>query len=148
MAGLEADRAAFQNSAQAQQFGQNLQGAAFGNDARTQQLQNLLATAGFNNQAGSQQYNLQQDSRNQYLNEAYANRNQSLNEILGLMSGSQVQSPSFVNTAQNNIATTDIAGLINKNYEQRMAAYNDRTGGILGLFGTLGGAALGNPGLF
>lgn len=128
LAGLEADRAAFENSAQAQQFGQNLQGVTFGNDA------------------ASRQYGLQQDARNQYLNEGYAHRNQGINEILGLSSGTQVQTPSFVNTAQNLIPTTDVAGLINKNYEQRLSSYNDRAGGILGLFGTLGGAAI--PGLF
>lgn len=116
LAGLEADRAAFQNSAQAQQFGQNLQGVTFGNDA------------------ASRQYGLQQDARNQYLNEDYAHRNQGINEILGLSSGTQVQSPSFVNTAQNLIPTTDVAGIINQGYANKMAGYNSQ----MSLFNNIG----------
>lgn len=145
LAGLAQNAAQFQNSAQAQQFGQNLQGAAFGNDSRTQQLQNDIASTGFNNNAAAQTFDGQNAARGQYLNEAYANRNQSLNEILGLMNGSQVQSPNFVNTGQNQIANTDIAGLIQKNYENKLAGYNSQgqlfknlAGGITGLFG-LGG---------
>lgn len=145
LAGLAQQQATFQNAAQQQQWSQNLQGAAFGNDARNQQFQNTLAGTGFNNNAAAQTFDGQNAARSQYLNEAYANRNQSLNEILGLMNGSQVQSPNFVNTSQNQIANTDIAGLIQQNYANKLAGYNSQgqlfknlAGGIQGLFG-LGG---------
>ena len=86
--------------------------------------------------------------RGQAFAEGQATRNQPINEITALLSGSQVSQPNFVNTPQTTIPTTDVAGLVNNNYNQQMAAYQARqarTGGILGgLFG-LGSAFLGNP---
>lgn len=136
MVGLEAQRAAFQNAAQGQQWTQNAQQAQFGNTANQQNFQNSLSQAGFNNDARSQQFGLQNTARNQYLNETYANRNQSLNEILGLMNGSQVQNPNFVNTGQNNIATTDVAGITQQNFNNQMARYGNQ----MSLFNNILGA--------
>ncbi|WP_082724683.1 tail fiber domain-containing protein [Paracoccus aminovorans] len=134
MAGLEAQRAQFQNAAQNQQWTQNAQQAQFRNSANQQNFQNSLSQAGFNNDARSQQFDLQNTARNQYLQETYANRNQGLNEILGLMNGSQVQNPNFVNTGQNNIANTDYAGIVQQDFQNRMGQYQNR----MGLFNNLG----------
>ena len=49
--------------------------------------------------------------RGQALNELLTERNQPLNEISALLSGSSVAQPNFVNTPQSSVANTDYAGL-------------------------------------
>lgn len=100
-----------------------------------------------NYQAENDAYNsLLLSGRGQAFAEGQATRNQPINEITALLSGSQVSQPNFVNTPQTQIANTDVGGLINNNYNQQMAAYQAKqaqTGGILGgLFG-LGGKMIG-----
>lgn len=99
--------------------------------------------------AGQEQSRLTQlnnSTRAQAMQEAYANRNQPINEISALMSGSQVSQPNFVNANMPNIPTTDVAGLINTNYDQQVAAYQQKAGAtnaiLGGLFG-LGGKMIG-----
>ncbi len=77
--------------------------------------------------------------RSQAVNEALAERNQPLNEILGLASGTQVQSPQFASTPQSGVAPTDVTGPVMQNYQSQLQQYN---AGMSGLFG-LGSAALG-----
>lgn len=72
------------NAAQAQQFGQNVGAGQFTNAAQAQLYNQNLNNAQFNNQA-VQQSLAQQSSL----------RAQPLNEILGLMGGSQIQLPQF-----------------------------------------------------
>ena len=83
------------------------------------------------------------------MQEQYAQRNQPLNEITSLMSGSQVQKPNWLNTPASQIATTDIGGLINQNFAQQSQNYQaanqnwqSTMGGLLGLGGKLGAAAI------
>ncbi|MDE4602456.1 tail fiber domain-containing protein [Sinorhizobium meliloti] len=130
------------NAAQQQKFGQGLAGAQFGNDALQQQYQNQnTATAGnnalqdqsFNSQQSK--FNMQNQQRAQYLNELYAQRNQPINEIIGLMSGAQVNSPSFVPTQSNPMPTVDYAGLVQQDYANKMGAYNQQQAGMQSLFG-------------
>lgn len=111
--GLQPGSAAW--NAEMERFGQNK------NDARNQ----LLLTG-----------------RQQSIQEILTERNQPLNEIIGLMNGSQVQQPQFGGTPQNTIPTTDVAGLINTNYQQRQQAaqqeaqqQNALMGGLFGLAG-------------
>ena len=91
------------------------------------------------------------DSQNQGFSQAQATRNQPINEITALLSGSQVSQPNYVNTPQQNIATTDYAGLINQDYQNRMGVYNSQMaqrGAMMGgLFG-IGSAIAGNPFMF
>lgn len=79
-----------------------------------------------------------------------AERNQPINEITALMSGSQVSNPSFVNSNSAQLANTDVAGLINSNYNQRLGVWqqnqNDKQQALGGLFG-LGAKAI-TGGLF
>jgi hypothetical protein len=119
----------FANQAIGQQFGQNAQMATFGN-------------AGLAQQQAQQQtaFNAAQTARNQYMQEQYAQRNQPINEISSLMSGSQVSQPNWLNAPQSQIPTTDVGGLINQNfaqqqqnYQQQSANYNNLIGGVLGL---------------
>ena len=67
-------------------------------------------------------------------------RNQPLQEINALLSGSQVSQPSYANVPQSQVANTDYAGLVQNNYAQQMAGYNQRQqmfgdimGGMFGL---------------
>jgi hypothetical protein len=58
-----------------------------------------------------------------------------------------VQNPNFVNTPKNNIATTDVAGLINNNFSQQLGNYQQQSQNFNslmgGLFGLAGGVAKG-----
>lgn len=87
--------------------------------------------------------------RGQAFSELQALRNQPINEISALQSGSQVSMPNFATNQPAQIPTTDNAGLINQNYQSRLAAWQQdqaNRGGMLGglfqLGGTLGGAAI------
>lgn len=81
--------------------------------------------------------------------ELLTERNQPLNEISALMSGSQVSQPSFTNTPQTSVAGVDYAGMVRDKYNSQMDAYktqvgqqNAMMGGMFGLAGTLGGSAM------
>jgi hypothetical protein len=92
-------------------------------------------------QSANDAYNqLLLSGRGQAFSEAQATRNQPINEIAALQSGSQVSQPSFGNFSQGSIPTTDNAGLINNNYNQRYSAWqadaandNALVGGLFGL---------------
>ena len=105
------------NTAQAQQFNQALQGGQFGNTALQQSL--------------AQQLQL---------------RNQPLNEIAALMSGSQVQMPQFQGYTGANVGAAPVFGAAQaqgdyaqKNYANQMAGYNNQMSGLFGLGGALAG---------
>jgi hypothetical protein len=76
----------------------------------------------------------------QAFQQAVTTRNQPINEITALMSGSQVSNPTFGATPQTTIPTTDTAGIINANFNQQQAQYqtqlqqqNALMGGLFGL---------------
>lgn len=100
------------------------------NDAR---LANILAAG----QEQSRLANLQNSTRSQYMNEAYAQRNQPLAEISALMSGSQIQNPNFVNTPQTQVAGVDYTGLVSDNYKAKVASSQAAMGGLFGLGSSL-----------
>lgn len=74
--------------------------------------------------------------RQQAFNESLATRNQPLNEIIGLMSGTQVQNPnaSFAQTPQVGVGGVDYTGLVNQKYQQDMSNYSSGMGALGGLF--------------
>ena len=139
--------ASFQNAAQQQGYEQALGAGSFYNQAQGQQYQQNAGLAAFNNAGLAQNvaqqqagFNASNAARNQYMQEQYAQRNQPINEITSLMSGSQIQAPNFVNTPGSQIATTDFAGITNQNFQNQMSQYNAQNqnyqqlmGGILGL---------------
>jgi hypothetical protein len=88
--------------------------------------------------------------RGQAFQEMQATRNQPINEITALLSGSQVSQPNVQMAQPSRAPTTDVAGIINNNYSQQMQAYQQqqaqRQGLLGGLFG-LGGSAI-TGGLF
>ncbi|BAB48030.1 mll0449 [Mesorhizobium japonicum MAFF 303099] len=76
--------------------------------------------------------------------EGQAIRNQPINEITALLSGSQVSNPQAAAYTPSTIPTTDNAGIIANNYQQKMDAYNAQmsqasslAGGLFGLGGKL-----------
>lgn len=120
LTGLEAGRADFENRAQAQALSQALG----------------IGQQGFDNQRllGSDI----DASRASALNEQLGLRNQPINEISALLSGSQVQNPNFISPQVAQMPTTDIAGLINSNYKSQLDAYNTRQSGSNSMYGALG----------
>jgi hypothetical protein len=74
--------------------------------------------------------------------ELLTERNQPLNEINALMSGSQVSMPNFINTPQTNVNGVDYAGLVSDKYKADMGAYQAGMGGLFGLGGTAASALM------
>ncbi len=129
-------RAQFYNAGQQQGFAQDAMQGTFANAARAQNFQQAQSA-----------FNAQNAARQQYLSETFALRNQPINEISALLSGSQVAQPNFLQTGTTTIPTTDVAGLINRNFDQQMAASNQQAATanalIGGAFGFAGGLARG-----
>lgn len=75
--------------------------------------------------------------RGQAFQEQLAQRNQPLNEIIGLMSGTQVQSPNstFAQTPQSQVAGVPYAQIAENAYQNELNAYNSKVGALGGLFG-------------
>jgi hypothetical protein len=126
------------NAAQAQQYGQNVGAGQFVNTAQQQLYGQNLNNAQFNNQAIQQ--SLAQQS---------ALRAQPLNEILGLMGGSQIQLPQFQGYQGSQVAPAPtFAGAqaqgqaANQAYGIQQAGNNATT---QGLFSALGTAAMFAP---
>lgn len=130
---------------------------------REQELQSRLANQGI--QLGSEAYRnasrdfgMQRDNaynsallagRAQATQEALTQRNQPLNEISALLSGSQVSQPNIISTPTPGVAPTDVVGAYgaqNQAYGNQLAAWNASQQGsraaMSGLFG-LGAAGLG-----
>lgn len=80
--------------------------------------------------------------RGQAVQEALTERNQPINEITALMSGSQVSQPNFTSTPQSGVAGTDYAGMVRDkyaadqaNYQQKVQQQQAALGGLFGLLG-------------
>lgn len=86
------------------------------------------------NQAKNDAYNqLALTGRQQAFQEASYERNQPLNEIGALLSGAQVQGPQFVNTPQTQVGGVDYTGLVNQQYQSKLANQQAKLGGLFGL---------------
>lgn len=151
---LAAQQAA--NQAQQQGFGQaqTLQDAY--NQAQQQGFANQMAAMQGNNSAQAQQYG--QNAQNaqfynqalqQYVAQLALQRNQPINEINALLSGSQVQAPNFPGWQSQPIQPSPIyqAGVDQGNfnmqrYQTQMANRNSFMNGLFGLGGALGSAAI------
>lgn len=90
-------------------------------------------------------FGLQGAARDRAVNETVMQRNQPLNELAAMLTGSQVQSPSFVNTPQANIAPADIGGYTYGSYNGLLNNYNSaqqqNAANRQGLYGLLGAGA-------
>lgn len=130
---------------QAAEFGNasRLAQGTFGNDALMQQGQFGMAAQQAQNQASMQEAGFGNDARGQGFAELMAMRNQPLNEISALLSGSQVSNPAGMNAAGPSVGVggVDYAGMVNQNYQNQLQAHQNKWGGIGGLFGSALGAA-------
>ena len=79
--------------------------------------------------------------RGQALQEILTERNQPLNEITALMSGSQVSQPNWVGTPQAGVANTDYAGMVKNNYDAQVAQQQMKNANNQALMGGLFGLA-------
>lgn len=125
------------------------QGLASNQNAYSQALNN----ANFHNGAQSQGFgqaltnaNLQNQARGQAINEKNYLRQQPLNELNALRTGSQVTAPQFGSTPQSVTAPTDIASMYNNQFQSQLAAYNGQVatnnGNTQGLVGLAAAAAV------
>lgn len=112
------------------------------NDAR-------LGVIGAAGQEQSRLAGLANQARGSAMQERFAVRNQPINEITALMSGSQVSSPNFMNTQMPQIPTTDQAGITQNAYSQQLARnrlmqqnQNNLLPGAMGGLFSLGAGAL------
>lgn len=124
-------------------------------------LRTRLANQGIT--AGSEAWRREMDQFGEGRNDAYnqlllqgrgqalSEVNNPINQITALLSGSQVQNPAVSMAQPQGAATTDIAGLINQNYNQRSNNYrtqlgqrNSLLGGLFGAGATLLGAPSGS----
>jgi hypothetical protein len=145
----------FGNEAQLNQFQSALQNAGMGNTALQQDYQNQLAAQTAQNAAIAQNYNQQlglaqfgNTAQQQSLDQQLALRNQPLNQITGLMSGSQIQMPQFQGYQGANIAAAPIYQATQDAFQGQMDQYgirqqakNNLTSGLMSLGGSAAGAA-------
>jgi hypothetical protein len=82
--------------------------------------------------------------RGQAFGEALATRNQPLNELTALLSGSQVSNPAQMSgpTPQTSVAGVDYAGLVQDQYQAKLGQHNAMLGGLFGLAGAAAPFAL------
>jgi hypothetical protein len=147
----------FGNEAQLNQFQSALQNAGMGNTALQQDYQNQLAAQTAQNAAIAQNYNQQMGmaqfgntAQDQSLTQQLQLRNQPLNQITGLMSGSQIQMPQFQGYQGANVAAAPIYQGVQDTFQGQMDQYgirqqakNNLTSGLMSLGGSLGGAGMG-----
>jgi len=101
-------------------------------------------------QAGNEmqrQFGLEAATRDRATNELIQQRTQPLNELASMLTGSQVQSPSFVNTPQAPALPADIMGATYGSYNGQLNAYNAQQQASAarsqGLYSLLGAGAIG-----
>lgn len=122
------------NAAQQQGYGQNLSNMQAHNTAQNQSFSQGMMNAQLANSA-----------RGQDINELMMQRQNPLNELNALRTGSQVTSPQFGGVPGTNMANTDVMSPINAQYKAQMDAYNaqvQQNNGITGGLFSLGSAAL------
>lgn len=100
------------------------QGIGIGTEAYDREMRN------FEEGRNDAYTNLMLSGRGQALNEI----NTPINQITALLSGSQVQSPNVQMQQPSRIPTTDVAGIINTNYQQQLDAARMESSGSQNLF--------------
>ena len=119
-------------------YGDTMAQQQFGNQQAIQGRGDQIAGAQFAQQQSI--FDAQDNARARALQEQLALRNQPINEITALMSGSQVATPQFGIAQSAMIPTTDYAGIRQQgfqnqqaNYQQQNANYQAMLGGLFGL---------------
>ena len=158
MFGERESQGQFTNSAAQNLYGMqsDLRNMYTGERDRSAAFYNAAGQQSYDQSRGANQQNYQQamagsqyanQIRQQQITEAMTKRGFSLNEINGLLSGQQVntpQMPSFQGASAAQAAPIYQAAVDQGNYNAGMSPWN----AVLGAAGTLGGAYLGNPSAF
>lgn len=104
----------FENQRQGQDFGQDMARRASSNAARTGNLSNDVTAGNFNN-----------NNRTQQIIEQMQRRGMTLNELNALLSGQQVNMPSFnAGTPAGKVAGTDFSGAADSQYNAALGGVN------------------------
>lgn len=94
------------------------------------------------NEASNDAYNqLALTGRAQSVQEILAGRNQPINEISALLSGSQVSQPNFVSAPQTQVAGVNYGQMVSDKYNADMQAYNSQVSSQNAMMGGLFGLA-------
>jgi hypothetical protein len=143
----------FTNQAQQQDFANRMAGMGFNNQQIQQMYQNQIAQQQANNAIAQQEYanrmagaNLSNQARQQGLQEQAYLRNEPLNTLSAVRTGSQVTGPQFVNSFnQATTAGPDLLGAAGMQYNAQMGDFNAKQAAQAnlnqGLF-SLGGSAM------
>lgn len=145
--GLGEDRSRYADQFGMAQYGMGEDARRYADAMAQQQFGNQQAIQGRGDQIAGAQFAQQQsifdaqdNARARALQEQLALRNQPINEITALMSGSQVATPQFGIAQSAMIPTTDYAGIRQQgfgnqmaNYQQQNANYQAMLGGLFGL---------------
>lgn len=139
-------------SVENQLFNQQAQQAQFTDSSLLNQMdaQNSASLQGqqFSNSALLNNANFDNSANSQWLQNYYTQRDQPLNELSALLSGSQVTNATTgaSSTPQTNVAGVDYSGLVEQNYQDQLNQSNQLTSGLFslgtGLMG-VGGSYLG-----
>jgi hypothetical protein len=113
------------------------QGLTAGSEAWNREM------TGFNQSKNDAFNSLMLQGRGQAFNELGSIRNQPINEISALLSGSQVNSPNVSPATPQSMPTVDYAGLVNSNYNQRLGNWQQQQAQKQSLMGGLFGLAAG-----
>jgi hypothetical protein len=97
--------------------------------------------SGFGQQKNDAYNNLLLQGRGQAMQEMTAQRNQPINEVSALMSGSQVSQPNFIGTPQGQVAGVDYGQLVQNKYNADYQAYQSQVGQNNAMMGGLFGLA-------
>jgi hypothetical protein len=113
-------------------------------NAYQQQLGGFTANTNTAMAAQQAQYAQSLGARQQNYQEAVTGRNQPLNEISSLLSGSQIANPNqgFSAAPQAQVGGVDYTGLVNQQYQGQLQQSQGAMGGIFGLAGSLGSAGI------
>lgn len=171
-----ANQNSYNNNLTAQERADQVNTTGYNNQMVGQRLSDALARAGFNNQAAGQTFademarsarndnnannNFSQRltladaldrARSQAMQEQFALRNQPINEITALLSGSQVATPQFGVAQPSQMPTTDVAGITQQGYQNQFNNYQqqmDQYGATMGGLFDLGSSLIGPGGWF
>lgn len=147
----------FNNQATSQELSDRLARLGFNNNVGSQEFADQIKALGFNNAAEAQQFadsiaagNFQNTQRGAAIDEQAYLRNEPLNLYSALASGSQVTQPQFRGTgsvAPPNPAPTFAATQAADQraidlYNAQLAGSGSAQGGLMGMLGNLGGAAI------
>jgi hypothetical protein len=135
-----------------QQFGERATQGQFANSAQSQLLQQALSAMGFNNAATQQDTqnafqnaNLGNATRAQGLTEQQSMRQMALNELMAMLSGTQVQGGNFGQQQGSTTAAAPIFGAAQAQGQAALAAQNAAAASgnsMMSGLGSLGAAAL------